>query len=122
LSCLIRQHKATCTRYTFTDSRAIMGVLVSGGVGRVPNFCNSGSRPGTFCRRHLVAFTTMMDGSERNRQIKALRKWAQVYRQRDDLIQAAAAAGVGVNEITRITGIAKTTVIRVLRKREGSTS
>jgi len=64
----------------------------------------------------------MMDGSERNRQIKALRKWAQVYRQRDDLIQAAAAAGVGVNEITRITGIAKTTVIRVLRKREGSTS
>jgi hypothetical protein len=46
----------------------------------------------------------------------ALKRWAQVYRQRDDLIRAASAAGVGVNEIARITGIAKTTVIRVLRK------
>ena len=49
-------------------------------------------------------------------QVTALTRWARVYRQRDDLIRAASAAGVGVNEITRITGIAKTTVIRVLRK------
>jgi hypothetical protein len=48
--------------------------------------------------------------------VAALERWAQVYRQRDDLIRAASAAGVGVNEIARITGIAKTTVIRVLRK------
>jgi hypothetical protein len=46
----------------------------------------------------------------------ALKRWAEVYRQRDDLIRAASAAGIGVNEISRITGIAKTTVIRVLRK------
>jgi DNA invertase Pin-like site-specific DNA recombinase len=46
----------------------------------------------------------------------ALRRWAQVYRQRNELIRAASAAGVGVNEIARITGIAKTTVIRVLRE------
>ncbi len=54
-------------------------------------------------------------GSVRS-HVTALERWAQVYRQRDDLIRAASAAGVGVNEITRITGIAKTTVIRVLRK------
>jgi hypothetical protein len=48
--------------------------------------------------------------------VAALENWARVHRQRDGLIRAAAAAGVGVNEITRITGIAKTTVIRVLRK------
>jgi hypothetical protein len=55
------------------------------------------------------------DGSVRS-HVTALKRWAQIYRQRDDLIRAASAAGVGVNEITRITGIAKTTVIRVLRK------
>jgi hypothetical protein len=55
------------------------------------------------------------DGSARS-HVTALERWAQVYRQRDDLIRAASAAGVGVNEIARITGIAKTTVIRVLRK------
>lgn len=54
-------------------------------------------------------------GSVRS-HVTALKRWAQVYRQRDDLIRAASAAGVGVNEISRITGIAKTTVIRVLRK------
>jgi hypothetical protein len=54
-------------------------------------------------------------GSARS-HVTALKRWAQVYRQRDELIRAASAAGVGVNEIARITGIAKTTVIRVLRK------
>jgi hypothetical protein len=54
-------------------------------------------------------------GSVRS-HVAALERWAQAHRQRDDLIRAASAAGVGVNEITRITGIAKTTVIRVLRK------
>jgi hypothetical protein len=53
--------------------------------------------------------------TERERQVRALRRWAQVHQQRDSLIVAAAAAGVGVNEITRISGIAKTTVLRVLR-------
>ena len=55
-------------------------------------------------------------GSSVRSHVTALERWAQVYRQRDDLIRAASAAGVGVNEIARITGIAKTTVIRVLRK------
>jgi transcriptional regulator of acetoin/glycerol metabolism len=56
-----------------------------------------------------------LGGSVRS-HVTALERWAQVYRQRDDLIRAASAAGVGVNEIARITGIAKTTVIRVLRR------
>jgi hypothetical protein len=46
----------------------------------------------------------------------ALREWAAVYRQRDRVVRDAAAAGVGVNEIARETGLAKTTVIRVLRR------
>lgn len=43
-----------------------------------------------------------------------LRRWATVYAQRDGMIRDARAAGLGVNEITRLTGLAKTTVIRVL--------
>jgi hypothetical protein len=66
-------------------------------------------------RKPAVSPRPQPGGSVRS-HVTALQRWAQVYRQRDDLIRAAAAAGVGVNEITRITGIAKTTVIRVLRK------
>jgi hypothetical protein len=43
-----------------------------------------------------------------------LRRWATVYGQRDQLVRLAADAGLGVNEITRITGLAKTTVLRIL--------
>jgi hypothetical protein len=43
-----------------------------------------------------------------------LKRWATVYKQRDEFIRAAHAAGIGVNEIAREMGIAKTTVLRVL--------
>lgn len=43
-----------------------------------------------------------------------LQRWAKVYAQRDEMVQQAALSGVGVNEIARITGLAKTTVIRIL--------
>lgn len=43
-----------------------------------------------------------------------LDSWARIYRQRDRRIVNAAACGVGVNEITRRTGLAKTTVLRIL--------
>ena len=69
----------------------------------------------TAARRPASRPPPKADDSVRS-QVTALKKWAQVYRQRDDLIRAASAAGVGVNEIARITGIAKTTVIRVLRQ------
>jgi DNA invertase Pin-like site-specific DNA recombinase len=46
---------------------------------------------------------------------KSLTRWAANYAQRDELVRLAAASGLGVNEITRITGLAKTTVIRILR-------
>jgi len=45
---------------------------------------------------------------------KNLKRWATVNAQRDQLVQLAASAGVGVNEISRITGLAKTTVIRIV--------
>ena len=47
--------------------------------------------------------------------VMALQEWAQVAASRDERVRAASAAGVGVNEIARNTGIAKTTVIRILR-------
>jgi len=43
-----------------------------------------------------------------------LRRWARVYAQRDQLVREAADRGVGVNELARLTGLAKTTVIRIL--------
>lgn len=43
-----------------------------------------------------------------------LQAWATVYAERDDRIRLAASEGLGVNEITRITGLAKTTVLRIL--------
>jgi hypothetical protein len=59
-------------------------------------------------------------GSVRNRSkrdhVKALQEWAAIHTTRDDRIRSAAKAGIGVNEITRITGLAKTTVIRILRR------
>lgn len=45
---------------------------------------------------------------------RELRRWARVYAERDDLIRRAIASGVGVNEIARTMGIAKTTVLRVV--------
>jgi DNA invertase Pin-like site-specific DNA recombinase len=45
---------------------------------------------------------------------KELRRWATVNAQRDEIVRSAASCGVGVNEIARITGLAKTTVLRIL--------
>lgn len=70
----------------------------------------------------MVAFDTV-SMEQREARLKAereatarrdLRRWATVYSQRDELIHSAKAAGLGVNEITRLTGLAKTTVLRVL--------
>jgi DNA invertase Pin-like site-specific DNA recombinase len=45
---------------------------------------------------------------------KDLDRWARVNAQRDELVRQARASGLGVNEITRRTGLAKTTVLRIL--------
>lgn len=45
---------------------------------------------------------------------RELKRWAAVYARRDEVVRAAAAAGIGVNEITRTTGLAKTTILRIL--------
>jgi hypothetical protein len=50
--------------------------------------------------------------------VAALSEWERVHSGRDDRIMAAIAAGVGVNEIARVTGMAKTTVLRVRDQRE----
>lgn len=45
---------------------------------------------------------------------RELRHLAKILAQRDDIVRRANTCGVGVNEIARITGLAKTTVIRIL--------
>lgn len=40
--------------------------------------------------------------------------WRRVVEQRDKRILMAYGSGIGVNEITRRTGLAKTTVLRIL--------
>ena len=42
-------------------------------------------------------------------------EWATVSRDRDNRVRAAAAAGVTRYRIEQLTGIAKTTIIRILR-------
>jgi hypothetical protein len=54
------------------------------------------------------------DGARKRLARSDLQAWATVYAERDDRIRLAASEGLGVNEITRITGLAKTTVLRIL--------
>ncbi len=73
----------------------------------------------------LVAFDTMHDADVPAMRLpaaltdmarKSLKRWAAVNAQRDELVRAAASSGVGINEIARITGLAKTTVIRIVNQ------
>ena len=43
-----------------------------------------------------------------------LRAWARANARRDDAIRAAAAAGISVHRIQEVTGIARTTIMRIL--------
>jgi DNA invertase Pin-like site-specific DNA recombinase len=43
-----------------------------------------------------------------------LAAWARVYSQRDERVRLAKQSGLSTNEIVRITGLAKTTVLRIL--------
>ena len=43
-----------------------------------------------------------------------LHAWALANDQRDDVIRAAAAAGVSLQRIQEVTGIARTTIMRIL--------
>jgi hypothetical protein len=43
-----------------------------------------------------------------------LRTWARAYLRRDEVIRAADAAGISVQRITEVTGIARTTILRIL--------
>jgi hypothetical protein len=67
--------------------------------------------------RVLVAFAAMEDDTgplaERHAAYAALRKWAKVHAQRDEVIRAAVAAGIDQRSIQRITGVARTTIARI---------
>jgi DNA invertase Pin-like site-specific DNA recombinase len=47
-----------------------------------------------------------------------LRRWTSEYVRRDEAVREAAAAGVSVHRIHEITGIARTTITRIIRERE----
>ncbi|HEY3955595.1 MAG TPA: hypothetical protein VGM53_19675 [Streptosporangiaceae bacterium] len=56
----------------------------------------------------------MGDEQRREQAEEALREWAAVHTRRDELIRAAAAAGLSTHRIHALTGIARTTIMRVL--------
>jgi hypothetical protein len=68
--------------------------------------------------RDLVAFAAMEDDpfAERHAAYEALRAWANVHRQRDEVIRAAVAAGVDQRSIMEITGVARTTIARIVAR------
>jgi hypothetical protein len=46
---------------------------------------------------------------------RILTEWAKEYRKRDEMVRAAAERGLSTHRIHQITGIARTTIMRVLR-------
>jgi len=70
--------------------------------------------------RILVAFAAMGNDidpfAERHAANTALRKWAKVHAQRDEVIRAAVAAGIDQRSIQGITGVARTTIARIVAR------
>jgi hypothetical protein len=56
----------------------------------------------------------LLAGSPRDVACKALREWAEVNARRDEMVRAAFAAGVDTYLIHEITGLARTTIARIL--------
>lgn len=44
----------------------------------------------------------------------SLCKWARHYARRDEVVRDAVAAGVSVHRVAEVTGLARTTVVRIL--------
>lgn len=77
----------------------------------------------------MVAFAAM-ERSDRNRwgpndpfaeqraATKALREWAKVHAQRDEVIRTAVEAGIDHRTIQEITGVARTTIARIIRQQD----
>lgn len=69
---------------------------------------------------NLVAFAAMskdpfgFDEMPWSKACEELRQWAIVHARRDEVIRKAAAAGVGQRQIQEITGVARTTIARIL--------
>jgi hypothetical protein len=75
------------------------------------------ARPVASPARRLVARDTAA-GDGRESALAAaeagLRAWAQSYARRDDVIREADAAGISLQRIHQITGIARTAILRIL--------
>ena len=57
----------------------------------------------------------MDDDATRRKAEAALRAWARSNARRDELVREAVAAGVPVAQVARITGLARTTIMRIVR-------
>ena len=66
----------------------------------------------------MVAFAAMSEdlSPERAAAYEALRRWAKVHAERDDVIRAAIAARIDQRSIQQITGIARTTIARIVAR------
>lgn len=53
---------------------------------------------------------------ERAAAYRALEEWARVHARRDEVIRAAVAAGIDQRSIHRITGVARTTIARIVER------
>lgn len=68
----------------------------------------------------MVAFAAMRSilaeiDPEQHAAYMALEKWAKVHKQRDAVIRDAVARGIDQRSIQRITGVARTTIMRIVR-------
>jgi hypothetical protein len=52
--------------------------------------------------------------AERSAAFMALKEWARIHAERDDVIRAAVAAGIDQRSIQEITGVARTTIARIV--------
>ena len=70
---------------------------------------------------HARASARAMEQREKQRAAEGmLRSWAKAHAARDEVIRAASEVGVSAHRIHRITGVARTTISRILA--EGSES
>jgi hypothetical protein len=83
----------------------------------VQDACQNASRPGSE-GGSAAAEGGVVRYASKAEALAALAEWRRVHTGRDDAIMAAIAVGVGVNEIARVTGTAKTTVLRIRDQRE----
>ena len=69
-------------------------------------------------REQEYEFDEWVRQSKHDLRVRLLQQWAAAHSKRDEIIRAALKAGVSEREVHRITGVARTTVARIVSKTE----